>query len=171
MLPVDELQSDDEGNVSFSEAIQTRLMIETLDDYFWGGVKRSDRTVLMVTDAGAGCGCDTLDSCLQVTMYFWMQLTRLVTLIWMCFLGVGEGGGANDFFCYVVLYVYTCNSLCVWGCNSLDWSRMSVLGRKGQGVEVRGGGHMNYIIYGCHSPFICVLFVCFEGHLCFVCLF
>jgi hypothetical protein len=32
MLPVDELQSDDEGNVSFSEAIQTRLMIQTLDD-------------------------------------------------------------------------------------------------------------------------------------------
>ena len=61
MLPVDELQSDDEGNVSFSEAIQTRLMIETLNDYFWGGVPRKDRTVLMVTDAGAGCGCDTLE--------------------------------------------------------------------------------------------------------------
>jgi len=61
MLPVDQLQSDDEGNVSFSEAIQTKLLIQTLDEYFWGGIARDKREVLMVTDAGAGCGCDTLE--------------------------------------------------------------------------------------------------------------
>jgi len=61
MLPIDELQSDDEGNVSFSEAIQTKLLIQTLNDYFWGSVARGERTVLKVTDAGAGCGCDTLE--------------------------------------------------------------------------------------------------------------
>jgi len=61
MLPVDKLKSDDEGNVSFSEAIQTRHMIEKLDDLLWSSVKRTERTVLKVTDAGAGCGCDTME--------------------------------------------------------------------------------------------------------------